>query len=77
MHALDVNLGDKLRSLEGPKCKIGQLDVSDIDAIHAFKSKLGDQPVDVLLNIAGQYTYLDAHSGRPADLRGQKVSCRP
>lgn len=54
MHALDVNQGDKLQSLAGPKCKTGQLDVSDLESIKAFKAKLGDQPVDVLLNIAGQ-----------------------
>ncbi|ETN36428.1 uncharacterized protein HMPREF1541_08706 [Cyphellophora europaea CBS 101466] len=53
VYALDVSSGDKLRSLEGPKCKIGQLDVSDIDSIRGFGDSLGNEPIDVLLNIAG------------------------
>ena len=50
---MDVNLGDKLSSLEGPNCQIGRLDVTSIDSIWEFKSSFGEQPLDVLLNIAG------------------------
>ena len=57
VYALDQTLGDKLRSLEGPKCEIGRLDVTDVKSIEGFKNSLGDQKVDILLNIAGKSTY--------------------
>jgi NAD(P)-dependent dehydrogenase (short-subunit alcohol dehydrogenase family) len=34
-------------------CEALKLDVSSTDDIQAFKNKVGDQPVDLLLNIAG------------------------
>ncbi|KAI0831583.1 NAD(P)-binding protein [Hypoxylon sp. FL0890] len=48
--AVDVNVGDKLKSLQ---CKTGQLDVSSPDSIAAFAKAYGDGPLDLLLNIAG------------------------
>lgn len=54
VHALDIVEGEKLKSLEGPKCKIGQLDVTSLESIQRFAKSLGDEPVDILLNVAGQ-----------------------
>ncbi|KAI1869994.1 uncharacterized protein JN550_005584 [Neoarthrinium moseri] len=50
VHAVDVNHGDKLRSLS---CKTSQLDVSSPDSIAAFAESFGAEPLDLLLNIAG------------------------
>ncbi|KAI0121537.1 NAD(P)-binding protein [Hypoxylon sp. NC0597] len=47
---VDVNVGDKLKSLQ---CKTAQLDVSSPDSIKAFAKAYGDGPLDLLLNIAG------------------------
>ena len=58
VYALDVTFGDVLRSLDGPKCKIGRLDVASVQSIQDFKNDLGSEPVDVLLNIAGQSSLL-------------------
>lgn len=46
----DITIGDPIRNLG---CQAEQLDVASPDSIQAFKQKLGDQPVDLLLNIAG------------------------
>ena len=55
VYAFDINLGDKLRGLEGQSCKIGRLDVTSIDSIWDVKKSIGDAKVDVLLNIAGEF----------------------
>jgi NAD(P)-dependent dehydrogenase (short-subunit alcohol dehydrogenase family) len=34
-------------------CQAEQLDVASPDSIQAFKTKIGDQPIDILLNVAG------------------------
>jgi short-subunit dehydrogenase len=47
-------VGDKLKALEGPKCKVAQVDVTSPSSIAKFKNVVGDQKVDVLLNIAGK-----------------------
>lgn len=54
MYALDAVEGEKLKALEGPECKIAQLDVTSPESIERFKKSLGDEPVDLLLNIAGK-----------------------
>lgn len=46
--------GDKLKALKGDKCKTFQVDVTSPESIAKFKESIGDQPVDLLLNIAGQ-----------------------
>lgn len=53
VHAVDVNMGEKLKALEGPKCKIARVDVTSPDSIQEFKNSFGDKKLDVLLNIAG------------------------
>lgn len=50
VHAVDVNNGDKLKSLG---CKVSQLDVTSQESINAFKQQYGDGPLDLLLNVAG------------------------
>lgn len=55
VYALDVTVGDKLRALEGPSCKIAQVDVTSVESIQAFKKSFGDQKLDVLLNVAGKF----------------------
>lgn len=63
MYALDAVEGEKLQALKGPKCKTAQVDVTSPESIEKFKQSLGDQPVDLLLNIAGQsqdqFSYLE------------------
>lgn len=51
--ALDAVEGEKLKALEGPKCKTARVDVTSPESIASFKQSLGDQPIDMLLNIAG------------------------
>lgn len=53
MYAGDLKIGDGLKTLESSGVKIGELDVTSPDSITKFKSQVGDQPVDLLLNIAG------------------------
>jgi NAD(P)-dependent dehydrogenase (short-subunit alcohol dehydrogenase family) len=48
-----VVVGEKLRNLEG-KAHVSELDVTSMVSINTFKLKVGDAPVDVLLNIAGE-----------------------
>jgi short-subunit dehydrogenase len=50
VHAVDVKLGDKIKSLG---CAASQLDVSSPQAIEQFADKLKDKEIDLLLNIAG------------------------
>ena len=40
--------------LSGSNCQIGRLDVASIESIREFKIALGDQKVNVLLNVAGK-----------------------
>lgn len=54
VYALDLNVGDGLKALEG--ATVGQLDVTSLDSIAKFKDSLGDEPVDLLLNIAGPFS---------------------
>ncbi|KAF2171331.1 hypothetical protein M409DRAFT_50788 [Zasmidium cellare ATCC 36951] len=51
--ALDVVFGDKLESLQQEGCNIGQLDVTSPESIAKTKEWIGNQPVDLLFNIAG------------------------
>jgi hypothetical protein len=53
VHAVDIIVGDKLRSLEGSNCTISRLDITSEESIAEFKRSFGSQPLDVLLNIAG------------------------
>lgn len=50
VHAVDVNHGEKLKSLG---CTTSQLDVASEESIHRFKEQYGDRPLDLLLNVAG------------------------
>lgn len=45
-------VGEKLRSLE--KAHVSGLDVTSMTSIITFKLKVGEGPVDILLNIAGK-----------------------
>ena len=51
---MDINAGDNLLGLAGTNCKVGRLDVSSIESIREFKIALGDQKINVLLNVAGK-----------------------
>ncbi len=53
VYAGDVNAGEKLLGLQGPKCQIARLDITSVESIWEFKAALGDQKIDVLLNVAG------------------------
>lgn len=48
--AADIHLGPSVQAL---KCDTHTLDVSSPDSIQAFKQALNNQPIDLLLNIAG------------------------
>ena len=50
MIAADIEIGAPITDLG---CETSELDVSSQDDIDAFKQKLGDRPVDLLLNVAG------------------------
>ena len=50
MYAVDMTIGDPIKSLG---CEYFQLDVTSTDSIAKFKEQFGDQPLDLLLNIAG------------------------
>lgn len=53
MYAGDVKVGEGLKVLASAKAEVGELDVTSPDSITQFKSQVGDEPVDLLLNIAG------------------------
>jgi hypothetical protein len=48
-----VVVGEKLMSLK-EKAHVSELDATSMVSINTFKLKVGDAPVDVLLNIAGK-----------------------
>lgn len=50
MYAVDMTIGDPIKGLG---CEYFQLDVTSTDSIAKFKEQFGDQPLDLLLNIAG------------------------
>lgn len=52
MYAVDRNLGEGLAGLKG--AEVSELDVTSMASIATFKEKFGDQPLDLLLNIAGK-----------------------
>lgn len=45
--------GEKLKSLSA--AQTSALDVTSQESIDAFKQSLGDEPVDILLNVAGAH----------------------
>jgi hypothetical protein len=55
----DITIGEPIKALGG---RAEQLDVASPESIQAFKQKLGDQPVDLLLNIAGKSNSLGYES---------------
>lgn len=54
VYAVDRQVGDGLKNLT--KAEVGELDVTSTDSISSFKKTLGDQPIHLLLNIAGKLT---------------------
>ncbi|KAF2107320.1 hypothetical protein BDV96DRAFT_589565 [Lophiotrema nucula] len=46
----DITIGDPIKNLS---CEAIQLDVSSPPSIKAFADQVGDQPIDLLLNVAG------------------------
>jgi hypothetical protein len=50
--AADVNIDGPIKELG---CEIIKLDIASPDNIQAFKREIGDQPIQMLLNIAGKY----------------------
>ncbi|ORY64451.1 3-oxoacyl-reductase [Pseudomassariella vexata] len=48
--AVDLNAGSRLQSLG---CKASQIDIASDSSIENFAKRFGDQPLDLLLNIAG------------------------
>ena len=72
MYAVDVNQGDGLKALKG--AETATLDVTSLDSIQAFKASLGDEPIDLLLNVAGIARVQDQDSLEEASLTDfQKV----
>ncbi|KAI5361847.1 Putative short-chain dehydrogenase/reductase SDR, NAD(P)-binding domain superfamily [Septoria linicola] len=55
IYALDVVVGDKLKALEGTNIHISEADVTNPDSIARFRKTIGDTPIDVLLNVAGEF----------------------
>ena len=53
MYALDVNVGPKLESLIQDGVQISNVDVTSQTSIDSFKKLVGDETIDLLLNIAG------------------------
>ena len=53
VHAVDLVDGDGLKALSSIGAKTHELDVTSTDSIHTFKQSIGDEPIDLLLNIAG------------------------
>ena len=51
-------VGEKLRSLK-EKAHVSELDVTSMASINTFRFKVGDAPVDILLNIAGRFVRQD------------------
>ena len=51
-------VGEKLRSLK-EKADVSELDVTSMASINTFRLKVGDAPVDILLNIAGRFVGQD------------------
>lgn len=54
MYAVDRNQGDGLKALESKQAHTAVVDVSSPESIEKFKDSLGDTPIDLLLNIAGE-----------------------
>ena len=54
MHATDRDIGGQIKSWE-PQAKVQthHLDITSPSSIAAFKAALGDQPVSLLLRVAG------------------------
>ena len=52
-----MNLGEGLKGLSG--AEVSTLDVTAPDSIQSFKDSIGDEPIDLLLNVAG----IDIHPG--------------
>lgn len=55
MFAVDRDQGKGLQSLQDAGAKVSVLDVTSIESIAEFKkAQIKDQPLDLLLNIAGK-----------------------
>ncbi|KUI56757.1 C-factor [Cytospora mali] len=50
VHAVDVNEGEKLKSLS---CETSHVDVTSQYSINKFKERYGDGPLDLFFNVAG------------------------
>lgn len=53
MYAVDRHDGDGLQSLAGAGALTSEVDVTSMDSITKLKETIGNEPVDLLLNIAG------------------------
>lgn len=53
MHPFDVNVGPKLESLIQDGAQISNVDVTSQTSIDSFKKLVGNETIDLLLNIAG------------------------
>jgi len=53
--AADVNTDGAIKDLG---CEVVKLDIASPENIQAFKQRIGDQPIDLLLNIAGTHLYV-------------------
>lgn len=51
-------VGEKLRSHK-EKAHVSELDATSMTSINTFRCKVGDAPVDILLNIAGRFVRQD------------------
>lgn len=66
-----MTVGEKLKSLE---CHHAELDVTSTDSIARFKDQFGDQPLDLLLNIAGIMIKPDDDALTTTNLRSLNIS---
>jgi short-subunit dehydrogenase len=60
----DRVVGEGLKALAGLEAEVGELDVTSPESINQFRAKLNDEPVDLLLNIAGKHHFQLASSKR-------------
>ena len=62
MIAVDATMGEPITSLPQSQAVSHKLDVRSPESIKSFKQNIGDQPVDLLLNVAGTMAALSEDS---------------
>ena len=57
VHACDREVGNPIKSLSQDQTTIHKLDVTSPESIAAFQKAVEDEPIDLLLNVAGRPPY--------------------